>query len=281
MTENTISKFEELLKLNVNDKVEKKKSGKTELTYLSWAFAIAEMEKAYPEWEYNILEFNGLPYQFDPSTGYLVWTEIKAGGKTKRMWLPVMDGSNKAMKNTVQEYFVKGWNDAPPTKKTVEAATMFDINKTIMRCLVKNIAMFGIGLYIYAGEDLPEGEEVVKPKGNDRGFMKKEPSNSIADDQGMKDLKAAKKEMTLEEKKKKAEDFFKKVKGQFELCENLEQVHELEKEHGVAIKSLNKEEYGDIYPTLLEAIDFIKLGFAMKKESLKEKLAYEASLPNQ
>ena len=41
-------------------------------------------------------------------------------------------------------------------KKTVEPASMFDINKTIMRCLVKNIAMFGLGLYIYAGEDLPE-----------------------------------------------------------------------------------------------------------------------------
>jgi hypothetical protein len=158
-----IRKFEELLKLNVNDKVEKKKSGKTELTYLSWAFAVAEMEKAYPEWEYSILEFNGLPYQFDSNTGYLVWTEIKAGGKTKKMWLPVMDGSNKAMKNVAQEYLVKGWNDAPPTKKTVEAATMFDINKTIMRCLVKNIAMFGIGLYIYSGEDLPEEPtEIVK-----------------------------------------------------------------------------------------------------------------------
>jgi len=48
----TESKFEELLKLNINDKVEKKKSGKTELTYLSWAFAVSEMEKAYPEWEY-------------------------------------------------------------------------------------------------------------------------------------------------------------------------------------------------------------------------------------
>lgn len=257
MTENTISKFEELLKLNVNDKVEKKKSGKTELTYLSWAFAIAEMEKAYPEWEYNILEFNGLPYQFDPSTGYLVWTEIKAGGKTKRMWLPVMDGSNKAMKNTVQEYFVKGWNDAPPTKKTVEAATMFDINKTIMRCLVKNIAMFGIGLYIYAGEDLPEGEEVVKPKGNDR----EKPSNNIADDQGMQELKGQKKEMSLADKKKRAEDFFAKTKIQLELCENLEQVQALEKENEVAIKGLNKPEYGSLYSTLLEAIDYVKLGF--------------------
>lgn len=155
-----LSKFEELLKFNINDKVEKKKSGNTELTYLSWAFAIGEMEKAYPEWEYSILEFNGLPYQFDPNTGYLVWTEIKAGGKTKRMWLPVMDGSNKAMKDKPYEYTTKFG------KKSVEAASMFDINKTIMRCLVKNIAMFGLGLYIYAGEDLPEGEEKPEEKPN-------------------------------------------------------------------------------------------------------------------
>jgi hypothetical protein len=75
------------------------------------------------------------------------------------MWLPVMDGANKAMSNVKQEYSVKGYNGAPPVKKFVEPATMFDINKTIMRCLVKNIAMFGIGLYIYAGEDLPEDGE--------------------------------------------------------------------------------------------------------------------------
>lgn len=154
-----LTKFETLLQLNVNDKVEKKKSGNTELTYLSWAFAVAEMEKAHPDWEYNILGFNGLPYQFDEKTGYMVWTEIKAGGKTKKMWLPVMDGANKAMSNVKQEYTVKGYNGAPPVKKFVEPATMFDINKTIMRCLVKNIAMFGIGLYIYAGEDLPEDGE--------------------------------------------------------------------------------------------------------------------------
>lgn len=154
-----LTKFETLLQLNVNGKVEKKKSGNTELTYLSWAFAVAEMEKAYPDWEYNILEFNGSPYQFDEKTGYMVWTEIKAGGKTKKMWLPVMDGANKAMSNVKQEYSVKGYNGAPPVKKFVEPATMFDINKTIMRCLVKNIAMFGIGLYIYAGEDLPEDGE--------------------------------------------------------------------------------------------------------------------------
>jgi hypothetical protein len=63
-----------------------------------------------------------------------------------------MDGANKSMKKT--EY---GYSSRYGDKK-VESATTFDINKTIMRCLVKNLAMFGLGIYIYAGEDLPEGE---------------------------------------------------------------------------------------------------------------------------
>ena len=252
MTENTISKFEELLKLNVNDKVEKKKSGKTELTYLSWAFAIAEMEKAYPEWEYNILEFNGLPYQFDPSTGYLVWTEIKAGGKTKRMWLPVMDGSNKAMKNTVQEYFVKGWNDAPPTKKTVEAATMFDINKTIMRCLVKNIAMFGIGLYIYAGEDLPEGEEAEKPK-KAKGSFGFSPDGDLANGEDMKEMQ-----------KKMNQDDFAGLKTIIENCGGIEELQTIwaDKKNMAIVNKLKKYE-----PTLHDML--ITAKDAMKAELTK------------
>ena len=73
------------------------------------------------------------------------------------MWLPVMDGANKAMKRTPYKYQTK-YNG----EKTVEAATMMDINKTIMRCLVKNLAMFGLGLYIYAGEDLPETDKELE-----------------------------------------------------------------------------------------------------------------------
>ena len=249
MTEATISKFQELLKLNVNDKVEKKKSGKTELTYLSWAFAVAEMEKAYPEWEYNILEFNGLPYQFHPSTGYLVWTEIKAGGKAKRMWLPVMDGSNKAMKDVVQEYFVKGWNDAPPTKKTVEAATMFDINKTIMRCLVKNIAMFGIGLYIYAGEDLPESEEIVKPK--------KEPAKNAFGLSRDGDL-ASGAEMT-ETQKKVNQDDFAGLKAIIENCGGIEELQTIwaDKKNVAIVNKLKKYELS-LHDLLVQAKDTMK-----------------------
>jgi hypothetical protein len=68
-----------------------------------------------------------------------------------------MDGANKAMLSTPYTYKTKFG------EKTVEAATMFDINKTLMRCLVKNLAMFGLGLYIYAGEDLPEAEPTPAP----------------------------------------------------------------------------------------------------------------------
>ena len=64
-----------------------------------------------------------------------------------------MDSANKTMKSISYTYSTKFKKDIP-----VEAATMFDVNKTIMRCLVKNLAMFGLGLYIYSGEDLPEVE---------------------------------------------------------------------------------------------------------------------------
>ena len=145
--------FDELNAINVNDKTEKKKSGGTELTYLSWTWAWAEVKKRYPEAHYEIVMHNGLPYVYDENTGYMVFTTVTIDGITHMMWLPVMDGANKAMKNQPYTYATK-YNG----EKTVDAATMFDINKTIMRCLVKNLAMFGLGLYIYAGEDLPEAE---------------------------------------------------------------------------------------------------------------------------
>ena len=145
--------FDELNAINVNDKTEKKKSGGTELTYLSWTWAWAEVKKRFPDAHYEIVMHNGLPYVYDENTGYMVFTNVTIDGITHMMWLPVMDGSNKAMKDKPYTYSTK-YNG----EKTVDAATMFDVNKTIMRCLVKNLAMFGLGLYIYAGEDLPEVE---------------------------------------------------------------------------------------------------------------------------
>lgn len=132
-----MAKFEEVMKVNVNEKTEKKGN----LTYLSWAWAWAEFKKLYPDATYEVKKFDGLPYVHDKETGYMVYTSVTADGLTYEMWLPVMDARNKTLMN----------------------ATMFDINKTIMRCLAKNLAMFGLGLYIYAGEDLPEDEQAAKP----------------------------------------------------------------------------------------------------------------------
>lgn len=165
-----MDKFEQLFSTNVNDKTEKRKNGSTELTYLSWAWAWAEFKKVYPDATYEIVKFvpsrwvkdeimtNTVPYMYDPDTGYMVNTKVTAGGLTYEMWLPVMDSSNRAMKAQPYEYTTQYGT------KTVNAATMFDINKTIMRCLTKNLAMFGLGLYIYAGEDLPEVNEETKVK---------------------------------------------------------------------------------------------------------------------
>lgn len=139
--------FTKLNYLDVKGHIEKK----NDLNYLSWAWAWAEVKKIYPDAHYTIKRFdNNLPYVYDPNTGYMVFTEVTIEGLTHEMWLPVMDGANKAMKAEAYTYKTKYG------EKTVEPANMFDINKTIMRCLVKNLAMFGLGLYIYAGEDLPE-----------------------------------------------------------------------------------------------------------------------------
>ncbi len=146
-----MASFQEVYSINVNDKVEEKDG----LSYLSWAYAWAEFKKIYPEAIYEIKRFDGKPYIYDENLGYMVFTSVTAESLTYEMWLPVMDGKNKAMKSESYTYTTKYG------EKTVEAATMFDVNKTIMRCLVKNLAMFGLGLYIYAGEDLPE--EAKKP----------------------------------------------------------------------------------------------------------------------
>ena len=149
------SVFQILNSIDVNGHTEKKK----DLTYLSWAWAYAEMMKRYPDMSYTIERFGEekRPYLYDENLGYMVFTTVTVEGVTKEMWLPVMDGNNKAMKDKPYTYDTKFKKDLK-----VESATMFDINKTIMRCLVKNMGMFGLGLYIYAGEDLPEEENNTK-----------------------------------------------------------------------------------------------------------------------
>lgn len=120
-----------LLSLNVNEYTEKKNG----LTYLSWANAWQEVLKAYPDAKYDIKkDENGVACFGNPELGYMVYTTVTIEDSTKEMWLPVLDYKNKAIKNP----------------------DMFNVNTSIMRCLTKNLAMFGLGLYIYANEDLPQ-----------------------------------------------------------------------------------------------------------------------------
>jgi hypothetical protein len=152
------STFEILSAINCNDKTEKKNG----LTYLSWAWAWGITKKHFPDANYKVVDYSGKPYLADNDLGYLVTTEVTINGETIPMNLPVMDGANKAQKDTLYTYEVAEWVGGKKTgkmiEKRVEAATMFDINTAIMRCLTKNLAMFGLGHYIYAGEDLPKVE---------------------------------------------------------------------------------------------------------------------------
>lgn len=144
------SVFATLNAIDVSDHTEVKGEGKDKLTYLSWVWAWQQVKSRYPDANYEVRHWDGKPFLYDGHLGYMVETSLTIEGETMSMWLPVMDSKNKAMKDTPYEYKTRFGN------KFVEQASMFDVNTAIMRCLVKNIAMFGLGLYIYAGEDLPQ-----------------------------------------------------------------------------------------------------------------------------
>jgi hypothetical protein len=132
----------DLLKINVNDHTEKKGN----LTYLSWAWAWAEVLKVDPQatWVVHMYGPQGAeqPCMWIGETA-MVHTSVTVKGLRRECLLPVMDHKNNAMKN-------------PDARKVSDA---------IMRCMTKAISMHGLGLYIYAGEDLPEGEEQDITKG--------------------------------------------------------------------------------------------------------------------
>lgn len=141
-----------LSQIDCNKHTEKKNG----LTYLSWAWAWSIVKEKYPTANYEVVKFDGKPYLADNDLGYLIQTNVTIDGETIGMQLPVMDGANKAQKSIDYSYKTKFG------EKSVNAATMFDVNTAIMRCLTKNLAMFGLGMYIYAGEDLPQESEEVK-----------------------------------------------------------------------------------------------------------------------
>ena len=121
-----------LLKTNVNDHTEKKAN----LTYLSWAWAWAEAIKADPKATFKVEMFGDKCFM-DINGTAMVWVTVTMFDKPMTCQLPVMDHRNKAIQNP----------DA------------FQVNTSIMRCMTKALSLHGLGLYIYAGEDLPQGEE--------------------------------------------------------------------------------------------------------------------------
>jgi len=208
--------FEKLSQINVNDKIEKKKAGGVELSYLSWTYAWVEFKKVYPEATYEITKYvdkdgNYVPYMYDEKTGYMVTTKVTAGDLTYEMWLPVMDSNNRAMKSVEQEFVTKLGK-----KVIVPSATMFDVNKTIMRCLVKNLAMFGLGIYIYAGEDLPEALDTMSEE-TKKGIVEtiEQEINGADDESILKQIYEANKGTISSNKKllKLITDKGKKIKG--------------------------------------------------------------------
>jgi hypothetical protein len=143
----TTSVFEALNRVNVTGHTEQKNG----LTYLSWAWAWAEVKKLYPDTVYKIYEreteYGPVNYFTDGRTCW-VKTGVTINGLEHIEELPVMDFKNKAI--------------------PYEAVTSTDVNKTIQRSLTKACARHGLGLYIYAGEDLPEEEKVEQQKTNEK-----------------------------------------------------------------------------------------------------------------
>lgn len=126
--------FIELNNIDVSDYVETK-GGAVKLNYLSWAYAWGEIKKRYPTANYTVYENNdGWNYFTDGRTAW-VKTGVTINGLEHIEYLPVMNNSNKSI----------------PLKDV----TSFDVNKAIQRSITKAIARHGLGLYIYAGEDLP------------------------------------------------------------------------------------------------------------------------------
>jgi len=121
----------DLLKINVNDHTEKKNG----LTYLSWAWAWQEALKADQTATFDVQTFDGKPYMDVNGTG-MVWVTVTLFGQPRTCMLPVMDYKNKPILNP----------DA------------FAVNTAIMRCMTKALALHGLGIYIYAGDDLPQSD---------------------------------------------------------------------------------------------------------------------------
>ncbi len=142
--------IEALLKTNVNEHTEKKAN----LTYLSWAWAWAEALKADPKATFKVEMFDGKCYMEINGTA-MVWVTVTMFDKPMTCQLPVMDSGNKAIP-------LKGYTAVSKYGKEYRVeCDAFAVNTAIMRCMTKALGLHGLGLYIYAGQDLPDEDDVT------------------------------------------------------------------------------------------------------------------------
>ena len=175
--QNNINVFKTLNAINVNHKTEKK--GK--FTYLSWAWAVNELLKAYPKAEWEVKRFNGLPY-LKTDLGYFVEVELNINGIKRSQIHPVLDNYNNPIK----------------------APNAFQINTSIQRALAKATSLHGLGLYIYAGEDLPEEDRKEEESKEEKPSKPPTRVKKLLDDIG---------ELTLDKTKRTYFDLLKKKYG--------------------------------------------------------------------
>ena len=133
--EKKLNYFEQLNNINVQDKIEKKGN----LSYLSWAFAWEQLKIKHPKSQYKVYEReNGIIYWTDGKTAW-VKVSVTVDDIEHIEYLPIMDYKNKSI--------------------PVDQVSSFNVNTSIQRALTKAIARHGLGLYIYAGEDIPSAEK--------------------------------------------------------------------------------------------------------------------------
>lgn len=157
-----------LLAVETQDYTEKKNG----LTYLSWAQAWAQALLADHEANFRVEMFDGKPYMEINGTA-MVWVSVSLGGRVRTCWLPVMNSQNAPISVAGRTFKDKYGNDK------VEKLDSFNVNTAIMRCLTKCLGMFGLGLNVYAGEDLPLVENSkAEPKEAKPEAPKAEPPNA-------------------------------------------------------------------------------------------------------
>lgn len=170
--------FDYLSSLDLTEVLEKR----DKLSYLSWANCLELLYKAYPTASYRVVKNpnTGLPFFSDPVSGVFVYTEVTIEGHTTECFLPVMDFKNKSMKSEPYTYTVYNSYKKEYEEKTVEKIDSFSINKSLWRCLVKNVAIAtGIGLNVFQKEadDIPEKQNDEQNNGyqqKNNGFQRQQ-----------------------------------------------------------------------------------------------------------